>query len=73
MSAALIDLGCQNGWKENPPAYEKHLAECGEERYLNGKLLSFKAYPETETKIGHCLTRMTCPKCGITYTADSSD
>ena len=70
----LINLGCMNGWTEDPPEYKDHMLYCAEYKPSQGsnERIVFKTYPVTEAKIGNCYYRYTCPKCGITYSVDSS-
>lgn len=55
-----IDLGSSNGWREKPEAYKLHVVNCEGEKIVRENL-------------GRCYNRYSCPKCGITYTVDSSD
>jgi len=83
----MINLGTANGWKEQPEAYTKHLAECGTEHEVT---ICFMEYPEeggaikrqrqevrrqydvTVTRKGNCYNNYTCNECGISYDVDSS-
>ena len=58
MDKKIRDLGCLNGFMTTPAP----IIECD------------KAGHKKEYEVvGTCLTRYTCPICGITYTVDSSD
>ena len=83
----MIQLGTANGWKTQPEAYTKHLAECGTEYQAtiiynepnpNGVGLVRKErqevrrkYNMTVTRKGNCYHNHTCNECGITYDVDS--
>jgi len=56
----IIYLGEANGWKQRPEAFESHCETC-----------TFSDYQIV--RLGRCYHRYTCQKCGIQYTADSSD
>ena len=82
----MIQLGTANGWKTQPEAYTKHLAECGTEYETT---ICYMEYPEqgtainrqrqemarcydmTVTRKGNCYHNHTCNECGITYDVDS--
>lgn len=51
------NLGCMNGWKYNPPEYDKCIKE---------------KHNLTITNLGNCYNKYTCDKCYICYTVDSS-
>ena len=44
----MIQLGTANGWKTQPEAYTKHLAECGTEYETT---ICYMEYPEEGTAI----------------------
>ena len=60
----MKDLGCRNGWKEEPGEYQEH-----EQRRMHG----IGEHHENPQKVRRCLTRYTCNECGITWTVDSGD
>jgi len=76
----MNDLGIMNGWKDEPQAYTKHLATCGEPytyKHCLGKpghseMRTNRRYNEARTSLGHCYNQYTCQDCGISYKVDSS-
>jgi hypothetical protein len=56
------NLGCMNGWVENPIEYEK----CVQKHHMTkGHITTFK--------LANCYYRCYCDLCKIEYTVDSSD
>lgn len=75
------NLGCMNGWRENPAAYVEHLEKCGteyESKYFLGRpdkfeIRKFRKYPVVVTNLGRCYNSYSCEQCGCTWSVDSSD